>query len=186
MSEHAVTVLISRKVRAGSEAEFERATLQLMDVAGRFKGYLGAQLVHPGDDPDVYDTMYHVVLAFDQQSHLEAWQKSPERSSGLAAVAPFIEGSPSVKPMSGLGLWYRTSQPNPPRWKVAVVTWLGICPTVYFLFLSTGDLLTSWALLPRTIVLTLAVVIVMTWWVAPQLTKLFRPWLFTSRSFDQS
>jgi len=50
------------------------------------------------------------------------------------------------------------------------------------LFWLTGDLLRSWTLLARTIVLALAVVAVMTWVVAPQLTKFFRPWLFRPRS----
>jgi antibiotic biosynthesis monooxygenase (ABM) superfamily enzyme len=50
------------------------------------------------------------------------------------------------------------------------------------LFLLSGDLLKSWSLLPRTIVLTVAVVVVMTWLVAPQLTKYLRPWLFSQRS----
>lgn len=182
MSEHAVTVLISRNVKAGCEADFERMTAKLLQVASCFEGYLGAQLVHPGDDPEVQDSMYHVVLAFDTQAHLDAWHDSPERELGLAATAPFIEGLIRVKPVSGLGLWYRTTQQGPPRWKVAVVTWLGIFPTVYVLFVVTQDLLKSWPLLPRTLVLTLAVVVVMTWLVAPQLTRLLRPWLFSARA----
>ncbi len=182
MSEHAVTVLISRNVKTGCEAQFERETLALMQAAGRFKGYLGAQLVHPGDDPEVEDTMYHVVLAFDHQASLDTWNHSAERAEGLLATAPFIEGQPSIRPMVGLGLWYRTPLAGPPRWKVAVVTWLGICPTVYLLFLLTGDLLKSWSLLPRTVVLTVAVVALMTWLVAPQLTKLLRPWLLSNRA----
>lgn len=181
MSEHAVTVLISRNVKSGCEADFERVTAMLMQVASTFEGYLGAQLVHPGEDPEVQDAMHHVVLAFDSQAHLDAWHDSPERQLGLAATVPFIEGPASVRPVSGLGLWFRTAQQGPPRWKVAVVTWLGICPTVYVLFWLTGDLLKSWSLLPRTVLLTLAVVIVMTWIVAPQLTRLLKPWLFARR-----
>ena len=182
MSEHAVTVLISRNVRAGCEPDFERVTSALMQAASGFEGYLGAQLVHPGDDPEVEDAMYHIVLAFDSQAHLDGWHDSPDRLRGLAATAPFIEGGdPRIKPVSGLGLWFRSAQLSPPRWKVAVVTWLGICPTVYVLFLLTSDLLKSWYLLPRTVLLTLAVVIVMTWVVAPQLTRLLRPWLFSAR-----
>jgi len=182
LSEHAVTVLISRNVRPGCEADFERVTAALMQSAARFEGYLGAQLVHPGEDPEVEGAMYHVVLAFDHQAHLDAWHESPERRQGLAATARFIEGGePRIKPVSGLGLWFRSAQLSPPRWKVAVVTWLGICPTVYVLFLLTGDLLKSWHLLPRTVLLTLAVVIVMTWVVAPQLTRVLRPWLFAAR-----
>lgn len=183
MSEHAATVLISRNVKVGCEAEFEHATQLMMQAASRFQGYLGAQLIHPGDDPDVQDTLYHVVLAFDRQASLDVWHDSPERQAGLAATAPFIEGSPRVKFMSGLGLWYRTSQPSPPpRWKVAVVTWLGIFPTVYVLFLLTSDWTKSWGLLPRTLFLTVAVVAIMTWGVAPQLTKLLRSWLFANPS----
>lgn len=143
VSEHAVTVLITRKVKAGYEADFERVTASIMKVAASFRGCLGAQLVHPGEDPEVRDSMYHIVLAFDRQSSLDAWHESPERKLGLAASAPFIEGGLKFKRVSGLGLWFQNAQPNPPRWKVAVVTWLGICPTVYLLFLLMGELLSS-------------------------------------------
>lgn len=183
MSEHAVTVLITRNVKTGREADFERVTRTLLAVVAGREGFLGAQLVHPGEDPEVQDALYHIVLAFDSQASLDAWHDSPERQRGLAAAAPFIEGPPRFKPMAGLGLWFRTAPPAPPpRWKVAVVTWLGICPTVYLLFLLTGDSMQSWGLFPRTVVLTLAVVAVMTWVVAPQLTKLLRTWLFANRS----
>ena len=128
--------------------------------------------------------MYHIVLAFDRQASLDAWHNSPERTLGLAAAAPFIEGELKLKPLSGLGLWFRTTQPSPPRWKIAVVTWLGICPTVYAMFLLLGPLLASWALLPRVMVLTSLVVIIMTWLVAPQLTQLLKPWLYpATRSY---
>lgn len=181
MSAHAVTVLITRQVKAGHEADFEKVMAGMVEIATGFPGCLGAQVVHPGEDPDVTDPMYHIVLAFDRQSNLDAWHHSPERKLGLSAAAPFIEGELGTKSLSGLGLWFQPAQPVPPRWKVAVVTWLGICPTVYVLFLIMGNLLASWWLFPRTVVLTLAVVALMTWVVAPQLTRLFRPWLFSRR-----
>jgi antibiotic biosynthesis monooxygenase (ABM) superfamily enzyme len=185
-AEQAVTVLISRRVKPGHEADFELVTEQIMAAAAAFPGYLGAQLVHPGEDPGVHDILYHVVLAFDTQAHLEAWQNSAERAAGLAASAPYIEGSSTMRPVSGLALWFRPASGGvsgppvtpPPKWKVAVVTWLGICPTVYLMFLLFGDVLAPWPLFPRIIFLTLLVVPLMTWVVAPQLTRLFRPWLF--------
>lgn len=179
MSAHAVTVLITRQVKAGSETAFEKIMGEMAHVATGFPGCLGAQIIHPGEDPEVRDTMYHIVLAFDRQSNLDAWHASSERKLGLAAAAPFIEGELRTRHLSGLGLWFQTTQPGPPRWKIAVVTWLGICPTVYLLFLLLGSLLNSWGLFPRTVVLTLAVVLLMTWVVAPRLTKLFKPWLFS-------
>jgi antibiotic biosynthesis monooxygenase (ABM) superfamily enzyme len=106
------------------------------------------------------------VLAFDIQAHLDAWHDSPERELGLAATIPLIEGAVRVKPVSGFGLWFRTTQQGPPRWRVAVVTWLGIFPSVYVLFWLTTDLLRSWPLFLRTALLTLAVVLLMTWVIA--------------------
>ena len=35
-----------------------------------------------------------------------------------------------------------------------------------------------WPLLPRVMLLTALVVVLMTWGVAPQLTRLLRPWLY--------
>ena len=104
MSERAVTVLISRSVKTGFENDFERVCETLIRVASDFEGFLGAQLVHPGDDPDVQDFVHYVVLAFDSQGHLDAWHDSSERQLGLAASQPFIEGMTRVKPVSGLGL----------------------------------------------------------------------------------
>ena len=182
--EHAVTVLISRQVKQGCEVEFERLMGQIIAVAATFKGHLGAQLVRPGDEQGVNDSLYHIVLAFDSEANLKDWQNSPARSLGLAAAAPFIEGQEVVRQVSGLAHWFQAptgpKQLPPPKWKVAVVTWLGIFPTVYLLFSLLGDLLAPWPQLPRLMLLTLLVVGVMTWVVAPQLTRLFRPWLYAA------
>lgn len=91
-SEHAVTVLISRQVKHGCETEFERVMNQIMAVAATFDGHLGAQLIRPGDEQGVYDSLYHIVLAFDNEPNLKGWQNSPARSLGLSAAEPFIEG----------------------------------------------------------------------------------------------
>lgn len=179
---HAVTVLISRRIKLGHEADFERVMKQITAVAGTFSGHLGSQLVRPGDEQGVEDGLYHVVLAFDNQENLQAWQNSPARSLGLAAAAPYIEGQTMIREMSGLAHWFQApagpKQEPPPRWKVAVVTWLGICPTVYIVFLLFSQLLASWSLLPRVMFMTMLVVGLMTWAVAPQLTRLFKPWLY--------
>lgn len=186
-SEHAVTVLISRQVKPGCESEFERVMNQIMAVAATFKGHLGAQLVHPGDEQGAYDSLYHIVLAFDSESNLTIWQNSPARSLGLAAAAPFIEGQELVRQVSGLAHWFQPpagpKHVSPPRWKIAIITWLGIFPTVYMLFYLLGDILAPWSLFTRIMLLTVIVVGLMTWVVAPQLTRLCKPWLFpTSKS----
>ena len=89
-----------------------------------------------------------------------------------------------VSKVTGLAHWFAEPkgplQAPPPRWKVAVVTWLGIFPTVLTLFLTIAPWMADWPLVPRTMVLTALVVLIMTWGVAPQLTRWLKPWLHAS------
>jgi antibiotic biosynthesis monooxygenase (ABM) superfamily enzyme len=174
----AVTVLVTRRIKPGQEAAFERLMGDIMRAALEYQGHLGAQLVRPDDQPGSEPGLYHVVFAFDSQQHLQAWQDSPARSLGLAALEPLVEG-PAQTQMIGMANWFMThsKQAPPPRWKVAVVTWLGIFPTVLVLFTLLGDLLATLPLVPRVMMLTGMVVLIMTWGVAPQLTRLLKPWL---------
>lgn len=177
----AVTVLVTRRVAPAHVAAFEAAMAGMVEAATHFPGHLGGQLVRPGeagggDEP----LLYHVVFAFDNDAHLAAWQGSPERSHWLAQVAPHTVGEQEMRRVSGLDYWFApagtTIQAPPPKWKVATVTWLGIFPTVLLLFLSVAPLLAGWPLVPRTMVITALVVLLMTW-VAPRLTRWLAGWL---------
>ena len=154
----------------------------IMRAAAEFPGHLGAQLVRPDEQPGSEPGLYHVVFAFDSQQHLQAWQDSPARALGLAALEPLVAG-PAQTQMIGLANWFMSStQQPPPRWKVAVMSWLGIFPTVLVLFLLIGETLAQWPLVPRVMTLTGLVVLIMTWIVAPQLTRLLKPWLHAART----
>ena len=179
----AVTVLVSRRVKPGHEGAFEQASEAMTAAARQFAGYLGGQMVRPDADAGTEESnLYHMVFAFDTPEHLQAWQTSPERAARLQDVAPHTLSSTQLRPVSGLGHWFTppggTAQKPPPRWKVAVVTWLGIFPTVFVLFLTVAPLLANWPLLPRVMVITLLVVVLMTWVVAPRLTTWLKPFLY--------
>ena len=169
----AVTVLVTRRIKQGCEPSFEHHMQNMMLVASDFPGHLGGQLVQPTpEEPG----LYHVVFAFDSDAHLQNWQTSPARSLGLAAIEPLTEGPAQTRQMIGMAHWFMTGQSHSPpqRWKVAAVTWMGIFPTVLTLFILLGDWLAPWPLVPRVMLLTLLVVIIMTWVVAPQLTQIGR------------
>ena len=182
-SASAVTVLVTRRVKPGHEAAFVEAANAMTAAASQFPGYLGGQMVHPETDADDQEhNLFHTVFAFDTPAHLQAWQTSAERPECLQAIAPHTLSSSKLREVSGLGHWFTSAgsaaHKPPPRWKVAVVTWLGIFPTVYFLFLVVAPLLADWSLLPRVMVITALVVLLMTWLVAPQLTRLLKPFLY--------
>jgi antibiotic biosynthesis monooxygenase (ABM) superfamily enzyme len=183
-----VTVLITRRIKPGHEAAFEAAMTQMIIAAAAFPGHLGGHLIRPGEEAAGDGSgegnpsdLYHVIFAYDTAEHLAGWQNSPVRALGLAAVAPHTEGEQQVRQLTGLAHWFvEPKGPKltpPPRWKVAIVTWLGIFPTVLFLFLTVVPLLADWPLVPRTMVITALVVLIMTWGVAPRLTQWLKPWL---------
>ena len=179
----ALTVLVTRRVKPGHEADFERVMADVMSAARGFAGHLGGQLVRPAESgaSEGPEGLYHVVFAFDTAEHLAAWQRSDSRRRILEALRPHTRGESEVRQVSGLAHWFAEptgpSQPPPPRWKVAVVTWLGIFPTVLLLFVTVVPWLAAWPLVPRTMVVTALVVLIMTWVVAPRLTRWLRPWL---------
>ena len=180
----AVTVLVTRRIKAGQEVAFEKLMGQLMAAAAAFSGPLGGQLVRPSDQPDSEPNLYHVVFAFDSEDHLQAWQNSPARALGLAAIEPLTEGQAQTHQVIGMAHCLMTGgqQKPPPRWKVAVVSWVGIFPTVLLLSLLLGETLAALPLIVRVMSLTLMVVFIMTWIVAPQLTRWLKPWLHAGHS----
>ncbi len=175
----AVTVLVTRRIKPGMEATFEKLMGDMIEAARTYPGHLGAQLVRPGEQDGTEPGLYQVVFAFDSNAHLQAWNDSPARSLGLAAITPLTEGPAQTRQVIGLAHWFMTGtqQTPPPRWKVAIVTWMGIFPTVLLLFILLGDILATLPLVLRVGTLTALVVLIMTWVVAPQLTRVMKPWL---------
>lgn len=178
----AVTVLVSRRVMPGHEAAFEQVSEAMTAVAQLFPGYLGGRQVRRDAQADDEESnLYDAVFAFDTPEHMQAWQTSSVRTERLQAIAPHTLSSTRLREVSGLGHWFTPPtgavHQSPPRWKVAVVTWLGIFPTVYVLLLTVSPLLANWPLLPRVMVITMLVVLLMTWVVAPRLTTWLKPFL---------
>jgi antibiotic biosynthesis monooxygenase (ABM) superfamily enzyme len=65
----------------------------------------------------------------------------------------------------------------PPRYKLALVTWVGAYMLITVLLALLGPAIASWPLALRTLVLSVTMVAALTWVVMPRLTRLFRPWL---------
>lgn len=66
---------------------------------------------------------------------------------------------------------------QPPRWKVAVLTWVGIYPLITTLLWVLGPVLGGLPLPAVTLALTIVLVSLMTFVVMPALTRAFRGWL---------
>lgn len=66
---------------------------------------------------------------------------------------------------------------GPPRHRMALLTWLGAYPVITLILALLGPALVAWPLALRTLVLSVLMVIALTWLVMPALTRVFRLWL---------
>lgn len=177
-----VTALASRRVRRGREREFEDWATGILGAVNEFEGYLGSEVLRPGDDPE--DDEYRIVFRFDQASNMRAWEGSEERRLWLKRAEPLIHEE-RVKVLTGLETWFtrpsRPGEPAPPRYKMAVVTWLAVYPLITLILVLLGPVLSLLPMLVRTLVLTAVMVTLMTYVIMPRLTRLFSFWLYPDR-----
>jgi hypothetical protein len=177
-----VTAVASRRVKEGREEEFEEWVSGLLAAANEFPGYLGSEVLRPAE-PD--DDEYRIVFRFDHASNLERWESSQERRRLLGEVRPLLHEDEKVQVLTGLETWFTLSskpgEPAPPRYKMAVVTWLAVFPLITAIFVVFRPVLSQLPFLLRTLVLTLVMVTLMTYVVMPRMTRLFSFWLYPDR-----
>jgi antibiotic biosynthesis monooxygenase (ABM) superfamily enzyme len=171
----AVHVAITRNVKPGSEAEFERALRDFLQASFALGGVLGTHMIVP--PPGSMRREYGILRTFADEAERELFYRSPLFEAWKARVASLTEGDPVYRELSGLEAWFRTGQSLPSRWKMAVATLAGVYPTSVVLALTVGEVLHAWPLLARSFVFAVCMVALLTWGVMPIVTRLLREWL---------
>lgn len=174
-----ITVVISRRVIKGREAEFEQLSSQMTERAAHFPGYLGASMFRPAsaDDPE-----YRILFKFSDPDTLAVWQASSERNDVLEQIEPLLVEPSKTETTSGIVTWFTLPGHNPvtppPKYKMTVVSWLALYPTVTLIFLLFGPWLEQIPLLLRTLLITAVVMVCMSYLLMPRFTRWFAFWLF--------
>ncbi len=173
-----VTGVASRQVEPGREEEFEDWVSGILDAVKGFPGYLGSDVLRP---KSAEEGEYRILYRFDRTSNLEHWEASDERRRWLDKAEPLVQEQ-KVGRLTGLETWFtlpaKAGQPAPPRYKMAVVTWLAVFPTVLIIFTLFGPLLNLLPTVLRTLLFTLTMVTLMTYLIMPRMTRLFSFWLY--------
>jgi antibiotic biosynthesis monooxygenase (ABM) superfamily enzyme len=171
-----IHVAIRRRVLPGKEAEFEAAVLAFFQDSMFFPGVLGAQVLRPGEDASSLD--YGILRTFDSEASRDAFYASDLFQTWNREVAPMVTAVEyERRDLHGLEAFFRGDHAPPPRWKMAIVTWLGVYPCVLLWSTVLSPALGGTPRILSTAFVTIAVVITLAWGVMPVLTKLLRPWL---------
>ncbi len=172
-----VHVAITRQVKPGYEDRFEDAIRRFFVETLEDSGSLGAQLIHPL--PKTSSRTYGILRSFASEQDRDRFYRSDRFRDWEQAVQPFVENTYERRNLHGLEAFF--SNPglmrHPPRWKMALVTWAGVWPSVFAVSSLAAPRLSGWPSWLATGAVTLIVVLVLTWGVMPLLTRLVRPWL---------
>lgn len=174
-----VTVVNTRLVRPGREAEFEQWLVGIGRAAATFPGYIDRQIIRPQDHEH---PEYVVVFRFDRYSSLKRWTESAERKAWLARVEPLVLDEMREHVLTGLERWFtlsaRPELPPPPRYKMALVTLCVIYPLATALGAALAPVLSPLPAPLRSLVTSATLVVLMTYVVMPRVTRLFRFFLY--------
>jgi uncharacterized protein len=173
-----VTVLYSRRVKPGREADFEAWARGIVAAARQFPGHLGASVL---DAPGSRE--YHILFTFADRRSLRAWLDSDERRRWLVRVGELLEADRGLQQLTGLETWFKLPGSNvptmtpPPRWKMWLVSLIAVYPLV-LAFQALVVPRMAWLPLPlRALVFPLVLLTLMTFVVMPMVTRALRRWL---------
>jgi uncharacterized protein len=177
-----VTICILRRAKLGKEKEFEQLLSNIIASASEFPGHLGTNVFRPNDSDN---PEYRIIFKFDLVSNLQRWEESQERRRWMELAEPLTEGDGTLEKFTGLETWFTLPAKKaiipPPRYKMAFITWLAIFSLINVINFLFAPILNVLPPLVRTFVLTLTLVLLMTYVVMPQMTKIFSQWLYPHR-----
>ncbi|MDX2014021.1 MAG: hypothetical protein SFW67_27740, partial [Myxococcaceae bacterium] len=160
-----VTVVVTRRFVSDRQADGEAWLRRAIEAASRFPGHLGAFVVRQGPE------QVSLVFRFESVPRLLAWEASAERAQLLAEVEPLTRAV-QVQRLEGLEPFFALPGPGvPPKWKMAVVTWLVAFPLIQGLQATVGRALEGAPAVLRGAAVGALMVATMTWFAMPAATR---------------
>jgi len=175
-----VTVAVIRVVKPGSEEAFERAIHDFVQRSLHLPGQLGVHILRPA--PGSGSREYGILRRFASAKARDEFYRLPLFNEWKQEVAGLVEGEPHYEHLSGLETWFtlpgqRAIVP-PPRWKMALVTVLGVWPASIFVPWLLNPFMSGLASSLQALFMAAGIVILLTWVIMPVLVRILSPWLY--------
>ena len=171
-----IHVAITRKVKPGCEAGFQAALREFFQASFAHGGVLGATMIVP--PPGSNSREFGILRTFANEKERDDFYGSSIFKAWEQKCEPLTEPDAwSHRPLHGLEAWFRSPHNPPPRWKMAMATFLGVFPLAMALQLTIGPIIGGWHFILRNAVFNAAIVGLLAWVVMPVITRLLRGWL---------
>ncbi len=169
-------IVMEHRVQPGAEIRFQKWVRTVLDTARELGGLEGSSVLTAGTSGD-----YFILLRFASHEHLKRWQESSEAAALLREAAAFSTAADEAPIKTGLETWFTlpglpAPVTAPPKWKMALVTWVALLPQVIVLAFVLAPLPLPFLL--NAALSTALPVVILTWIVMPNLTRLLYAWLY--------
>ena len=172
-----VTIIVKRRPKPGMEKEFEEVMTGTTRDAMTFAGHLGVNIIRPTAPGDYY----RIVFKFDSMRNYIAWESSGVREQWLQRYAEVTLGDDEQEILSGLETWFTLPGGEavvpPPKHKMAMIIWISIFPLSIIINYLLRPVLRDLHIVIQIGIVSLVLVVLMTWLVMPVMSKLFHHWL---------
>lgn len=172
-----IHIAITRRVRPGCEAEFQAALREFLQASFADGGVQGASMLTPTPGSDSRE--YGILRTFASETERDAFYESPMFKAWEARARTLTEGEPVYRQLHGLEAWFRSPHNPPPRWKMAIATFVEVFPTAAILSLTLGGAIQPWPFVLSSVVFNASMVALLTWIVMPLVTRALHGWLHT-------
>ncbi len=169
-----VTEVISRNIAAGHEKDYDDWLQRFMISERQFPGYIGTTIIAPGGNTS---SVRYVINRFANQASLDAWENSEVALSLIEEVNKYS----TLQRVTGLETWFNLPDLKtisaPPKWKMVIVSFIAaysissVAQYILSIYLGHQPLLTN-------ILMTIILVVGLTYFAMPLLSRLLRRWLY--------
>jgi len=171
-----VTQVVRRNILQGHESDYDAWLRRFITALQAAPGYLSTTVIVPSENP----SMRYILHRFTDTASMEAWEGSETRSKLLKEVNKY--SSPYYEKATGLETWFAIPGMHavtaPPRWKMALVTFLAAYLLSFFANLTLNPILVTTSLPVSNLIITLILVIGLTYFLMPAFSRLLRRWLY--------
>ena len=174
------TAVVNIKIKPGCEKDYDEWLRHFLALQRKVPGYLGTTtIMETGQD----SSERHIIHRFRDKASLEAWENSEDLHKQTEEVNKF--SSPYLQKATGMETWFTLPGLKaivpPPKWKMAIVAFIGAnCISL----LASFILRTFLVLQPLLFNLFMNVILVigLTYFTMPLLSRLLRRWLYPSEN----
>lgn len=179
-----VSTQVIRVIKPGHEEAFETRVREFYAQAQPIPGQLAVHVIKPV--PGSGSREWGFLRTFASPQARDDFFASDVFREYDASVAEHTEGDTRWSDLCGLETWFTAPGHRavipPPRWKMAMVTFLGVYLTSNVMSRVLGPLVHGLPQLATSAVIVAGTVLCLTWLVMPALASLFRPWLQAGNS----